>query len=221
MNLQNRAFVTNIGLAPLPDRVTASRLDYEQDGVPTTIEIAPDDLVLVTFGSQATDLAVGSMTDPVLPMRKGRSWEIWKRLAKERTLFGRPEIFFGEDRVADSHWLTFTVTTSDTAFLDEMFVLTGSETGRGGLVSLVDSSWLLSLSIFHQPEIIAQPEGSHLWWGYGLFPEREGDFIFDRECDQRIGRAGLPARGCDRPRQSGGGLCWSIAVCRCGNRVRF
>jgi oleate hydratase len=37
--------------------------------------------------------------------------------------------------------------------------MTGSAPGSGGLVTLKDSSWLLTLSIFHQPEIMAQPSG--------------------------------------------------------------
>ena len=40
-----------------------------------------------------------------------------------------------------------------------MFALTGSEAGRGGLVSLIDSGWLLSLSIFHQPQGIGHRLG--------------------------------------------------------------
>src|SRR5262249_44329447 len=50
------------------------------------------------------------------------------------------------------------------------------EPGRGGLVTLKDSGWVLSLSVFHQPEIIGQPPGTSVWWGYGLYPERNGDF---------------------------------------------
>ena len=62
--------------------------------------------------------------------------------------------------------------------------LTGSKAGLGGLVTLKDSGWVLSLSIFHQPEIIGQPEGTKVWWGYGLYPERTGDFVRKRmgEC---------------------------------------
>jgi oleate hydratase len=44
-------------------------------------------------------------------------------------------------------------------------------------VTLKDSGWLLSLSIFHQPEVIGQPPGTNVWWGYGLYPERNGDFV--------------------------------------------
>jgi oleate hydratase len=42
---------------------------------------------------------------------------------------------------------------------------------------LKDSGWVLSLSVFHQPEIIGQPKGTSVWWGYGLYPERNGDFV--------------------------------------------
>jgi oleate hydratase len=61
-----------------------------------------------------------------------------------------------------------------------MSALTKSEPGRGGLVTLKDSGWVLSLSLFHQPEIIGQPPGTAVWWGYGLYPERDGDFVRKR-----------------------------------------
>jgi oleate hydratase len=180
VNFLNSVFVTDIGFAPSPGRITVARLDYEQAGAATSVTIGPEDLVLVTFGSQAADLSVGSMTQAPRPQRNGRSWQLWKRLAQGRTDFGDPDVFFGPARVPDSHWVTFTVTTRGTEFLDQMFVLTGSETGRGGLLSLIDSGWLLTLSIFHQPQVIGQPAGTYVWWGYGLLPERNGDYVRKR-----------------------------------------
>jgi oleate hydratase len=146
--------------------------------------VAPDDLVLVTTGSQAADAAVGSMSEAPSRRRNERSWALWKRLANRRRDLGNPDVFFGEANVPDSHWVNFTVTTTGTEFLDAMSALTGNETGTGGLVSLIGSSWLLSLSIFHQPEVVGQPPGTSVWWGYGLFPERKGDFVPKRmdEC---------------------------------------
>jgi oleate hydratase len=173
------AFVRDIGLAPSPGRITVNRIDYERDGA-TSVAVGPEDLVLVTLGSQAADLSVGSMTEAPRPPRSGRSWALWKRLAHGRTNFGNPDVFFGAAQVPDSHWVTFTVTTTGTEFLDQMSALTGSEPGSGGLVTLKDSGWLLSLSIFHQPEVIGQPPGTSVWWGYGLYPERNGDFVRKR-----------------------------------------
>ena len=103
-------------------------------------------------------------------------------------------MFFGDAAVSDSRWVTFTVTTTGDEFIDQMTALTGSEPGRGGLVTLKDSGWVLSLSIFHQPEIIGQPEGTKVWWGYGLYPERIGDFV--RKRMDRVHRRGDPARRC-------------------------
>jgi oleate hydratase len=79
-----------------------------------------------------------------------------------------------------SRWVTFTVTDRGTEFIEQISALTGSESGRGGLVILKDSGWVLSVSVFHQPEIIGQPPGTSVWWGYGLYPERNGDFVRKR-----------------------------------------
>jgi oleate hydratase len=146
----------------------------------TSVAVAPEDLVLVTTGSQAADLSAGSMTEVPRPRPSGRSWALWTRLAEGRAEFGNPDAFFGEARIPLSRWVTFTVTDTGTEFIDQISALTNSEPGRGGLVILKDSGWVLSLSVFHQPEIIGQPPGTSVWWGYGLYPERNGDFVRKR-----------------------------------------
>jgi oleate hydratase len=83
----------------------------------------------------------------------------------------------GCQRLFVERWVTFTVTDTGTEFINQMSALTNSQPGRGGLVTLKDSGWVLSLSVFHQPEIIGQPPGTSIWWGYGLYPERNGDFV--------------------------------------------
>ncbi|HJS86642.1 MAG TPA: oleate hydratase [Acetobacteraceae bacterium] len=177
VNFLTGAFVSDIGLAPLPGRITVNRLDYERDGAGTSVAVAPEDVVLVTLGSQLADLSVGSMAEAPRPRRSGRPWKLWERLAQGRTDFGNPDVFFGAAHVPDTQWLTFTVTTTGTEFIEQMTALTGSAPGTGGLVTLKDSSWLVTVTIFHQPEVIAQPSGTTLWWGYLLYPRRDGDFI--------------------------------------------
>ena len=51
-------------------------------------------------------------------------------------------------------------------------------------MTLRDSGWVLSVTIFHNPEVIGQPEGTTIWWGFGLYPDRDGDYIRKRmtEC---------------------------------------
>jgi oleate hydratase len=174
------AFVRDVGFAPSDGRLTVNRLDYERDGAAISVAVGPEDLVLVTTGSQVADISVGSMTEPPRPQRSGWSWALWKRLAEGRTEFGNPDVFFGTPQVPSSRWVSFTVTTTGTEFLDQMSALTGSDAGSGGLVTLKDSGWVLSLTIFHQPEVIGQPPGTNVWWGYGLYPERTGNFVRKR-----------------------------------------
>jgi oleate hydratase len=55
----------------------------------TPVAIGPEGIVLLTTGSQAADLSVGSMTEPP-PKRRGSStWALWQRLAEERSGFGK------------------------------------------------------------------------------------------------------------------------------------
>jgi oleate hydratase len=180
VNFLTGAFVRDISFAPSPGRMTVNRLDVEQAGAATSVVIAPEDIVLVTTGSQAADRSAGSMTEAPKPQDTGRSWALWKRLAEGRKGFGNPDAFFGAPRIADSVWATFTVTTTGTEFTDQMTALTGSQTGTGGLLTLKDSGWVLSLSIFDQPEVLDQPNGTTVWWGYGLYPDRSGDFVKKR-----------------------------------------
>lgn len=53
----------------------------------------------------------------------------------------------------------------------------GNTPGTGALVTLKDSNWLMSIVIAYQPHFLNQPEGVTVFWGYGLFPNREGDYI--------------------------------------------
>jgi oleate hydratase len=175
VNFVKGALVQDVGFAESSGRLTANRFDYQLNGAQTSIAVAPDDIVLVTTGSQAADMSAGTRcAPPGPPPHPGRSWALWKTLAAKHKGFGNPDAFFGDPRIPDSRWVTFTVTTKGQEFLDEIIKLTHSGTGSGGLLTLRDSPWVISLSIFDQPEVLTQPLGTSVWWGYGLHPERDG-----------------------------------------------
>ncbi len=75
------------------------------------------------------------------------------------------------------------MTHSDDRFFNLMERFSGSPAGRGGLVTLKSSRWLLTFHLFHPPAYAGQPEGSFVWWGYGLFPDRVGDYVKKRMSD--------------------------------------
>lgn len=56
------AFVHDSVFTLSPGRIAASRLDYERDGAATCVAVAPEDVVLMTLGSQGADLSVGSLS---------------------------------------------------------------------------------------------------------------------------------------------------------------
>lgn len=177
VKFQTGTFVRDIGLASAPDRITVERLTCEQGGAASDVAVGADDIVLLTTGSQAAAMSAGSMTDPAPKLNSNATWSLWQKLAASRPGFGDPSVFFGDAAIADSRWITFTVTDTGNAFVDTLSAMTKSEPGRGGLVTLKDSNWVISLSIFHQPEILGQPDGTKVWWGYGLYPDKIGAFV--------------------------------------------
>jgi oleate hydratase len=177
VNFLTGVFVKDIGFAPVPDRIIVDRLDVERGGVATSVAVQPEDIVLVTTGSQAADRSTGSMTEAPKPPTGGRSVALWRRLAEGRKEFGNPDAYFAPAKAADSRWVTFTVTTTGTDLIDQLTALTGSAPGTGGLVTLRDSRWILSVTIFHKPEVLGQPDDVNVLWGYGLYPDLPGDFI--------------------------------------------
>lgn len=146
-------------------------------GAMQTLSLDEDDLVLVQNGSMTDASSLGSMASAPARLGKahGGSWSLWEKLAQDRPSFGRPAVF--NSNVAQSEWFSFTVTLQDTVFFDQMQAFSGNEAGTGGLVTFKDSNWLMSIVLAHQPHFAGQPDGVQVFWGYGLFPDRVGNFF--------------------------------------------
>ena len=169
--------VIDLDFAPLPDgREAVCRIRAERDGKAADFDVGDGDAVIVTLGSMTADATLGSTTSPPpAPQRRSGAWALWERLAAKHPAFGRPAAFGGD--VARTQWVTFTVTHADDRFMRRVERFTGSPAGQGGLVTLKDSSWGLTFHLFHPPAYADQPPGTHVWWGYGLFADTEGDFV--------------------------------------------
>ena len=141
------------------------------------MQLEEGDLVFVQNGSMTDASSLGSMTAAPAALSKAHngSWTLWERLARDRPSFGNPAAF--NRCIAQSDWASFTVTLKDPAFFDQMQRFSGNEAGTGGLVTFKDSNWLMSIVLAHQPHFANQPEGVQVFWGYGLFPDRIGNFV--------------------------------------------
>jgi oleate hydratase len=169
--------VKNLGFVAGGAQITVDSIACTRAGVELSIPVGADDCVFVTNGSMTADKTFGTMSSPATLDRSASSgsWQLWRTLAQGRPLFGNPSAF--DAHIDESVWESFTVTDTGRAFFDFMRGFSGSEPGKGGLLTLKDSSWLLTLSIFHQPFFKAQPAGVCVWWGYGLYHNRPGDYV--------------------------------------------
>ena len=157
------------------------RISCLRDGEPTEIEVGQGDLVIVTLGSTTADSSLGSMNSaPALktarPAARGRCGSGSPRRTPPSVARGllrahRP------DQVGHLHG-----DRHGPALLRLMEDFSGSPAGRGGLVTLKGSSWMLTFHLYPSPAYAAQP-GTGVWWGYGLFPDRVGDLVPKRMTD--------------------------------------
>lgn len=173
--------VTDIDFDLRAQAKTATRLHWISEGQPGDVDLSTDDLVLVTIGSMVDNSDEGDHHTPArLNTEPAPAWELWKRIAAKDPSFGRPDVFCGN--VNASKWESATVTTLDEhipAYIRRVCQrdpLSG-RTVTGGIVTARDSSWLLSWTVNRQPQFKAQPEGQVVAWVYGLFPERNGDYV--------------------------------------------
>jgi oleate hydratase len=158
-------------------------IHYTQDTTQKKVHFSVDDLLLVTNGSMTADSSSGSMNSaPELISNKADgSWKLWHSMAKHDAQFGRPFIF--DSRIDESKWESFTVTCQGTEFFDLMEQFTGNVAGTGGLITFKDSNWLMSIVLPHQPHFIGQPKDVNVFWGYGLFPDNEGNYVKKKMSD--------------------------------------
>jgi oleate hydratase len=165
--------VDDLGFRSGTDAITVTAIVTGEE----RITIDASDLVFVTNGSMTADKVFGSMTQaPVIDRSdKAGAWRLWETLAEGRPLFGNPAAFNGN--IAESSWISYTVTVSDPLFITLMEKFSGVPAGTGGLITFKDSNWLITISIYHQPFFPGQPEGVSVWWGYGLFHDRPGDYV--------------------------------------------
>ena len=169
--------VTNLGFKTAGSEITVSSIQFSVSGTEGEIPVEKGDLVFVTNGSMTADKSFGSMTKAPAMERGKRSgaWRLWETIAAGRPEFGNPAAF--DSHIDESSWESFTVTLNDPTFFQLMQQFSGSEPGKGGLITFKDSNWLLTLSIYRQPYYKSQPENTFVCWGYGLFHDRVGQYV--------------------------------------------
>ena len=171
----------------------ATAIEVERDGKKEKIALTEDDLVFITNGGCVENSSMGSQNEPAkfnTALKEGGGWDMWKKIAAQDPAFGHPEKFCSRPDLCN--WESATVETLDCKILPyiEKICKRDPLSGKvvtGGIVTVKDSSWLMSWTINRQPQFREQPKGHVLVWLYGLFSEKEGDYVKKpmRDCTGR------------------------------------
>ncbi len=154
-----------------------TRLHIRDKSGDTTIELAANDVAMLTLGSITADATyAGNDSVPELIRdRRDGAWALWQTLAKKAKDFGRPNTFDGN--IDENKWESFTLTMHGDSLLKRLTAYSGNEPGTGGLMTFVDSGWLMSIVVPHQPHFPDMPADTYTLWGYGLFVDNAGDYV--------------------------------------------
>ena len=182
--------VTNVEFAVSDGKKQATRIDVIADGEENHIDLTENDLVFITNGGCVENSTLGSQDKPAEfrpEIKEGGGWDMWRKIAAQDPSFGHPDKFCCDPE--QSNWMSATVNTLDGKIVPYIQKICKRDpfSGKvvtGGIVTVKDSSWLLSWTINRQPQFRDQPQGQLLVWVYGLFSDKPGDYVKKpmREC---------------------------------------
>ena len=182
VTFQYNTQVENIEL-DTSDGLLAKKLVMTVDGQEKSIDLSADDVVFVTNGSITENSTYGDNDHPAEVVQDhGGAWSLWKKLAAQAPALGKPEKFC-ENIPSDNWVISGTVTLTDDRIVPYIEKLTGRDPRNGKIVTggpcnFKDSSWLYGYTMSRQPHFAAQdPQKELVLWVYGLFSDREGDFV--------------------------------------------
>ncbi|KAL4909522.1 hypothetical protein BDW74DRAFT_165935 [Aspergillus multicolor] len=198
-----------------PTRVTAIQTCPALEGVPrssicpkdeVTINLNPDDIVIVSLGSIFSSILTGTNAHPPpafdpsslalsldpetepnaesqrdsgieISPELDENWLLWLELCTKHAKFGNAYNFC--TRLHASRIESFTMTLSSTELLEKLADVSNTRPlpGPNTILTLSDSPWLVTLRVPTQPVFKDQPDGIHIAYGYAMSPEETGTYI--------------------------------------------
>ena len=163
--------------------ITATALYIEDSEGEKVIKLNKGDVCIMTNGSMTDSATLGDLhTAPEYKPKDPISAKLWKKVASKKPNLGNPSPFF--DYPEETNWESFTVTCKGNKLLKLIEQFSGNIPGSGALMTFKDSNWLMSIVVAAQPHFKAQPMDTTIFWGYGLYTDRMGDYVKKtmREC---------------------------------------
>ncbi len=175
--------VVNVEFDIQPGKKLASRIELLTEEGQTNLDLTENDLVFITNGGCVENSTMGDQNTPApynTEIKPGGGWDMWRRIAAQDPAFGNPDKFCSDPE--QTNWMSATVETLDGQIIPYIKNICKRDpfTGKvvtGGIVTVKDSSWLLSWTINRQPQFREQPKNHCLVWVYSLFTDVPGDYV--------------------------------------------
>ncbi|SFD33963.1 oleate hydratase [Clostridium uliginosum] len=169
------ATVTDLDFKP-GDEITVTAIHIEENEGERVIELNSADVCIMINGCMTDCATLGDMlTPPQYNPSKPISYELWSKIAKKKIGLGNPEPFFGNPD--ETNWESFTVTCKGNKLLSLIEKFSTNIPGSGALMTFKDSNWLMSIVVSAQPHFKNQPIDTTIFWGYGLYTDKFGDYV--------------------------------------------
>lgn len=148
------------------------------------VPVDNDTAVIFTNGSITDSATLGDFNTPAAEnMDYGAASSLWKKASDHFYNLGNPDKFFA-NRDA-SEWVSFTLTTKNHLFLNEIARITTQEPGNAlnsfistePVTPLGQKDVTMSIVVHHQPHFTSQKPNETVLWGYFLYPRRHGEII--------------------------------------------
>ena len=167
------------------DNNTVTGLRCTENGRAAILPVRAEDMVFFTNGSMVQNSAFGDNHTVAVTNRDTVHrgvFSVWEKLAVRDAKFGRPEVFLSE--IDKTKWMSFFPTITDCPeFYDRIEKASGRPIGTNGIITFPESNWDISYIAYHAPYFPDQPENVQVGWGYGLWGEREGNYIKKPMCE--------------------------------------
>lgn len=177
VNFSLKCTMTDLDFKDDPDNIVVSAIRYISDEkTDGKIIVGKKDMVFLTTGCITDCSDNGDLKTParLLPDNPP-SADLWRRIAAKKDGLGNPEPFFRN--IQETKWQSYTVTLNGDKLLKMIEKYSRNVPGSGALMTFKDSAWLMSIVVAAQPHFKNQPDSQTIFWGYGLFPDRIGDYV--------------------------------------------
>lgn len=180
MDFQFDVELKNIEMTQINNRQTITALDLMKEGFKVHKCLGKEDIVVTTLGSTISGSETGTNDNPPLWQSMAaddmldQNWSSWLDLGNKHPSFGNPYNFC--TRQAESMLESFTITTEDLKFFNDLQGLLRCKSEAGAFLFIEGSAWKINLCIPSQPVFSEQPQNVRVLWGFAHSPHSDGNY---------------------------------------------